>query len=146
VERAKRIEIVEDVGVFVEWRAVTNLDEVVDDDGTGGQRREPVTIGGRQRLVRPADRVARDRIEPLRAFEPGPDLVVIAANERVGRDFPDLLDDRVRVRAVPDEIAEHQDLVVADRLRCDQHCIERLHIRVNVTENEVSHYRRAAGH
>ena len=41
------------------------------------------------------------------------DLVVVASNERRGPQVPQAIDDAVRIRAVADEIAEHQQLVVA---------------------------------
>ena len=41
---APRVEVVEDVGVLVERRAVADLDEVVDERRTRRQRRQPVAI------------------------------------------------------------------------------------------------------
>ena len=112
VQRAQRVEIVEDVGVFVERRAVADLDEIVDDDRPGRQRGEPFAILGRQRVVGPADGAARDGVEAFGAFDARADLVVIAANQRVRRERANAFDDGVGIGAVADEIAEHEDAIV----------------------------------
>ena len=42
VKRAHRVEVVEDVDVFVKRRAVADLDEIVDDDGSLRQARPAI--------------------------------------------------------------------------------------------------------
>ena len=62
-------------------------------------------------------------------------LVVVAADERRGAERADAIDHRVRIRAVADEIAEHERMVVvAGRV---QHGLERLEIGVNVADDEI---------
>ena len=79
---AQGVELVEDVGVLVERRAVADLDQVVHDERTRGQVGQPRAMFGRQRVDRPRRRALGDRVELLGVIHAGGDLVVIAADDR----------------------------------------------------------------
>ena len=108
LERAHRIELVEDVGVLVERRAVADLDEIVDDVRPFRQRGEPRPVLGRQHVERPVRGALRHGVEAFRLFEAARHLVVIAAHDRHRIERLHALDHGVRIGAVADEVAEHE--------------------------------------
>ena len=82
LQRADRVELVEDVRIFVERRAMTDLDQVVDAKRPLGHRSEPVPVIRRQRFEGPERGALGDDVEPIGLFEAASDLVVIAAHHR----------------------------------------------------------------
>ena len=90
-------------------------------------------------VVGPADGVARDGVEAFRALDAGADLVVIAANQRVRLEVAHALADGVGIGAVADQVAEQQDLVVAERLGLGHDGLEGLEVRVYVADDQVAH-------
>ena len=70
LQRAHRVELVEDVRVLVERRPVTDLHEIVDVLWSGRQRGEPLAVRGLENLQHPLGGAPRHRIEALRLLDP----------------------------------------------------------------------------
>ena len=104
-----------------------------------GWRAEDVDqlIEARERLT-VADVFARHVIELTSVIETRRRLVVVPANDDVGRQLADAIDDEVRLRTVADEVAEHEHAVppaggvLEDRL-------ERVRVGVDVGKEQVAH-------
>ena len=110
-ERAQRILAVEDVVVFVERRAVTDFDVLIDRFRPGGKLLEVLPVRRRQRLLRPERGQPRDLVEVAAVFDAAGGLVVVAADDGDGVELADAIDDLVRRRAVADEVAEDEQMV-----------------------------------
>ena len=113
IERAAGVVGVEDVVVLVERRAVADLDRVVDRHGPLRQRAQVLAVLGRERLEGPLRREPRDVVERAAVVDPARGLVVIAANDRERIQRAHAIDDRVRLGAVADQIAEHERAIPA---------------------------------
>ena len=131
--------LIEDVHVFVERCAVTDLDLLVNRERTLGHGAEEVAMGRQQDRCRPVDRLSGNLIESFGAFQAGRDLVMIAPNDRGVRDGANALGDLIRVGAVPDEISEHQHAVNRRGRTCRQYGLQRLKVSMHVAEDQVSH-------
>jgi hypothetical protein len=64
---------------------------------------------------------------------------VIPADDGVRLQAADAVHDCVRVGAVADEVAEHQDAVVGNLAGGVEHRLEGLEVRVDVTQDQVAH-------
>ena len=139
MHRPERVEVIEHIGVLVKGRAVANLNEVVHGQRAGGQCRQPCAVALGQGVVGPADGAAGDGVEALGAFDARPDLVVIAANQRVRLQRPNPVADRIGVGAVADQVAQHEDLCVTERRGRGHDGLIGLEIRVDVADDQVAH-------
>src|SRR5262249_23505876 len=139
LERPERVELVDDVGVLVERRAVTNLNEVVNILWTGGKRGKPRPMFSGQRLERPESGVPRPCLEAVSLFAPPPELIVIAADQRQRLDGLDAVDDGVWIRAVADQVAEHEGAVIATSGSVCDADVKRFEIGVDVGQNKIAH-------
>src|SRR5262245_16970749 len=81
-EATAGVEVVENIGVLVERRAVADLDHVVDQRRSGAHGGDPVAIFSRELGGGPADCVAGEVVETLDGFDPGPNLVVVSTDDR----------------------------------------------------------------
>ena len=79
--------------------------------------------------------MTREVVEAVRVLETRSNLVVIASNERRGRERPYAIDDGIRVRTVTDKIPEYERVIVT--AGCVQHGVKRLDVGVNVAEDEI---------
>ena len=62
---------------------------------------------------------------------------MIAADDGGGRQLPDAIDDLVRIRAIADQIAQNERVIVL--AGGGERRVERLDVRVDVAENQVFH-------
>ena len=62
---------------------------------------------------------------------------MVASDDLGNRQRTDAIDHGVRIGAVADQVAEHQDAVVV--ARGVQRRLERLEVPVNIADNEVGH-------
>ena len=144
-ERQRRLQIAEDqpgirhaqnVFVFVERRAVYHL-EAVERKRPFGQIANILRILRRQRVMRPDGRGARHRIEPLQVVEFHGSLVVIAPHHSRGvRAHP--LGHRIGIRAVADQVAAAQHLVVLARGMLHRR-LQAFQVGVYIAQDQVSH-------
>ncbi len=139
LHRAQHVGVVEDVHVFVERRAVADFEQLIDDQRARRQLRQPVAVVVAQRFVGPADGGPGHGVEGVGGLESGAHLVVIAADDGVRLQAADAIDDGVRVGAVAHQVAEHQDALVGNLAGGVEHGLERLEIRVDVTQDQVAH-------
>jgi hypothetical protein len=132
---------IEDVVVLIEWRAVADLQRVGDEHGSGRQLGQESPMRAGQHGGRPVGRGARRLVEFNRRLEACADLVVIPADHRHRVERDGAIDRFDGIGAVPDQIAEHEHLIVAARGRVLEHRVKGLQVGVNVGENEVAHGR-----
>src|SRR5687767_256733 len=78
-------------------------------------------------------------IEAGAGGEPGSHLVVIASNDLRRRHGLDAIDDGVGVGAVADQVAEDEHAIEALAGGGGEHGVERLEVRVDVADDEVTH-------
>jgi hypothetical protein len=134
-----RVHLVEDVRVLVERRAVADFNRVVHDVRAFGQRAEPIAVFRGQNVQGPFGRAPGDGVEALGLLEPARDLVVIAAHDRDRFELLHALDHHVRIRAVADEVAEHECLVEGPGAGVREAGVECLEVRVDVGQHEITH-------
>jgi hypothetical protein len=134
-----RVELVEDVRVFVERRSVANLDLAIDEDGTHRQCDKPLSILVRQRFEHPVSRGTRGRVKALGLIHAQGDLVVVAPDDGLRVECANRLNDLVRIRPIADDVAKNERLVVASSPRVLQACIQSFEVRVNVSQQQIAH-------
>jgi hypothetical protein len=124
----------ENVFVFIQGRTV-HEDETVHHDGTCWKRAKVLEMLGREGLASPGGGQACERIEFGGVVESTARLVVVPADDHLGKPA-DLLDHFVRVRPVPYEITQAKSLIVFSLGELETN-LERLKIRMDVTEEKI---------
>ena len=97
---------------------------------------QPFQIVGREILLRPNGRQGRNRIEACNIGHAGAGFVVIAADEERAQ-LTGAGNHLIGIGAVTDDVAQIPDYVVCGK-SIDAR-LERINIRMNVTDNEDAH-------
>ena len=118
---------------------MADFNEVIDRNGSHRQGREPRPMLRRQCVEGPLGRGARSGMKAHGLLETEGDLVVVPADDRDRLEGLDPGHDLVRIRAVPDDIAQHEHLVVAPRGRVAKAGLEGFEVGMNVREDEIAH-------
>ena len=140
-EHLRGMRFVEDVLVFVMRRAVTDDDAVV---GERSERKvlEEIAIGRAEMIARPQRRLLRDVVESDAFVDSGSDAIVITADVQLARAHrAHHIEHLIRLRAVPDEVAEADDAIVlfaAHALHNGAQCVG---VGVKIADDERSHAR-----
>jgi hypothetical protein len=124
--------------VFVERRAVADLNGVVDHPGPGRKRAQVLAILAAERFEGPVGGEPGDVVERAAVLQSAGGLVVVAADHGERLERADAIDDAVGLRSVADEVAEDEDLVPAARGSRVEDAVERVGVRVDVGQDQVA--------
>ena len=107
--------------------------------GPAGSDRRKSRFSTGQRLAGPQRGDARHVIEIAAVLDAACGLVVIATDDGDRIELPHEIDDRIGRRAIPDEIAEDDDMIPGAVWGGIEHRFERLEIGVNIRQDQVAH-------
>jgi len=117
------------------------LNHRIDVEWAAGKAREPGAVFSRQGVGRPPSGISRHGIEPIGLLESARDFVVIPAHDGQGIESPNALDHLVWVRAVSNEISQHEGPIEVSGGRIQEAGVKGLEVGVNVGQDEIAHRR-----
>jgi hypothetical protein len=129
---------VEDVVILVERGAVADLGQRIDLHRSHPQRAHVVEVLRCQLCARPQRRGPRHVIELAAVVETGRRLVVVATNHRLGFQRAHAIHHGIGFGAIANQIAEHEHAIPMAR-GVIHHRVERVHVGVDVGENQIPH-------
>ncbi len=139
LKHVESLDLSKNIGVFVERRSMGDRENITHCDGSFWERSEPLAVPGEQLILGPARGLERDFVEHLAVVDAATHLIVIASDDDRTFELADSVNNRIRIGAVADEVAEDDGSVEVLATYALQHRGKRFEVRVDVAQYEISH-------